>query len=192
MEYNLSIDNLLGERWQRLFINDIETIYFVSDFGRLKSIGVRNIHKINSEHFWHPKIVKRRVNNGYHSCALSLNKEKIYKQMHQLVATYFVPNPDGRPQINHKDGNRLNNYYKNLEWSTQEENVLHSYFILGKQFYKQKPIAQMDKDGHVIKIFNSINDIQRQMNLKSNFGIWSVLNDGKSQKIAYGFKWKYA
>ena len=45
----------------------------------------------------------------------------------RLVAKAFIPNPDNLPQVNHEDGNKSNNYYKNLGWVTASENMLHAY-----------------------------------------------------------------
>ncbi|BEQ12894.1 putative HNH homing endonuclease [Pseudomonas phage Ep4] len=50
-----------------------------------------------------------------------------FRPLHRLVAEHFIPNPLGLPQVNHKDGNRLNNAAYNLEWSTASANVLHAY-----------------------------------------------------------------
>jgi len=46
--------------------------------------------------------------------------------VHRLVALAYIPNPDGKPDINHKDGNPLNNYVSNLEWCTKFENMQHA------------------------------------------------------------------
>jgi hypothetical protein len=53
------------------------------------------------------------------------NKSRKSYQVHRLVAMTYIPNPDNLPQVNHKDGNPLNNHVANLEWVTQSENMQH-------------------------------------------------------------------
>lgn len=63
---------------------------------------------------------------GYKSVSLSLCDNYRLKLVHRIVAETFIPNPENKPQINHKDGNKENNKVNNLEWVTQKENSVHA------------------------------------------------------------------
>jgi hypothetical protein len=65
--------------------------------------------------------------DGYLKISLSVRNAKTTGSVHRLVASAFIPNPENKPQINHKDGNKRNNIISNLEWSTSEENNNHAY-----------------------------------------------------------------
>lgn len=64
---------------------------------------------------------------GYENYSLWSDKgtRKTFR-CHQLVALAFIPNPLHLPQVNHKDGNKRNNFYKNLEWTTNLDNATHA------------------------------------------------------------------
>ena len=64
--------------------------------------------------------------NGYLKVTLSLDGKAKQASVHRLVALHFLPNPYGHPQVNHKDGNKLNNAVANLEWVSAEENAAHA------------------------------------------------------------------
>ena len=59
---------------------------------------------------------------GYLRVDLFKDKKRYHKKIHRLVGEAFIPNPDGKPQINHIDGNNQNNSVSNLEWVTNQEN----------------------------------------------------------------------
>jgi hypothetical protein len=66
--------------------------------------------------------------NGYLSVSL-MNKNGVARthMLHRLIAEAFIPNPDELPEVNHKDGNKLNNVISNLEWCSYTDNLKHSY-----------------------------------------------------------------
>jgi len=75
------------------------------------------------------KIKSQKDGNGYVQVPLSINKKQKRYLVHRLVATAFIPNPENKPQVNHINGIKTDNFVKNLEWSTRSENVSHSFKI---------------------------------------------------------------
>ena len=110
--YPLTLDDLPSEEW--LPVPDYPK-YEVSNFGRVKSFKHRK-----------PRILALGFTRGYlHVMLYKDGKEKNF-YVHRLVARAFIPNSDNKPQINHIDGNKFNNFVGNLEWATQSENQQHA------------------------------------------------------------------
>ena len=117
-------------------IQGYEGLYQISNLGRIKSlermiITSNNITKKISEKILKPCLRK----NGYYSIVLQKNNKSKYYTIHRLVAKEFIPNPNNLPQVNHKDGNKLNNNINNLEWCTNSDNTQHGY---DNKLYKYK------------------------------------------------------
>jgi len=96
--------------------------YYISNYGRLISLGIDVI--TNNRHIRnYPKLLNfRRGRDGYLYTNIILNNKRVTIKPHRLVAKYFISNPNNYPCVNHKDENKENNYYNNLEWCTMEYN----------------------------------------------------------------------
>jgi hypothetical protein len=63
---------------------------------------------------------------GYHRVTLYNSGESKTNLVHRLVALAYLTNPDNLPEVNHIDGNKSNNHYRNLEWVTSSQNNQHA------------------------------------------------------------------
>lgn len=90
---------------------------------------VRSLPDIDSRGRFMPGLILRAKTNekGYQL----VNIDRRLRRVHRLVAETFLPNPDGKPEVNHKNGNKADNRRGNLTWATSSENQLHRYQELG-------------------------------------------------------------
>jgi len=77
-------------------------------------------------------ISKRLNEKGYWQVNLFYDGKNHCKRLHRILAELFIPNPENKPQVNHKDRNRANYDLDNLEWSTARENCVHSVLNGGR------------------------------------------------------------
>lgn len=116
-----------NEKW--LPIKGYEIYYEVSNMGRVRS-KTRTISDNRCTRIFHEHMLTPTKHNGkqpYYYVSLSKNG-KIAKQfVHRLVAEAFIENPLHKEQVNHKNGNVLDNRVDNLEWVTNSENTQHAY-----------------------------------------------------------------
>jgi hypothetical protein len=80
-------------------------------------------------------------NAGYLRTSVYENGKHKNVSIHRLVAMAFVPNPENKPEVNHKDGDKTNNHADNLEWVTGVENKRHCREVLGKINRNPDPTA---------------------------------------------------
>lgn len=115
------------EEWKD--VKGYEGLYQVSNIGRVRSLDRVIIDTWCKRHI-KGKMLKVTQHNGKQPYEyVSLSKDGIVNKVfvHRLVAQAFISNSINLPQVNHKDGNVLNNNYKNLEWVTNAENTQHAY-----------------------------------------------------------------
>ena len=194
---------MIGEIWRTaIYKGEIyEGLYKVSNLGKILSLNYKNTGKAKL-------MTPVEDTNGYLIVKLSKNKEKKKCLVHRLIAQTFLPNPDGKPHINHKiegdEGKKINIVIFNedgtvnkerttIEWVTPKENSnyetrnerIAKALTNGKQ---SKPVLQLSLSGDLIREWPSTKEIERQLGY-NNANI-SACCRGKL-KTAYGFRWCY-
>ena len=174
------------EEWKD--VPGYEWLYKASNLGNIKSL-----------YFWKERIIKSCSDwRGYLHLLLVKNKIRKDFKEHRLICLTFLDNPDNKKEVNHKDGNRLNNRLENLEWCTRSENEQHKYNILWQfpplkwKFWKlhhwSKKVKQYSKGWKFIKQWESWMDIQRELWISqasiSACCRWKIKTSG-------GFTWEY-
>lgn len=121
-----------------------EGYYEINEKGIIKGVE-RVIHFKNLCRKINAKILSSRINNcGYLEVRLSKDGRTKTRPVHVLLAEVFIPNPDNKPEVNHINGNKIDNRIENLEWVTHSENMLHAYALgLCPTIDKEKPVVDV-------------------------------------------------
>lgn len=151
--------------------------YSVSNYGNIRNDSTNKILKVSVNH------------KGYLKTNLSINGKLKTVFPHILVANLFLKKQKENLQVNHKDGNKLNNKVTNLEWVTASENIKHAY-INGLNKGNGITVYQKDLNGNIIASFKSCREAAKYMgNINASSIICRVChNQRKSYK---GYKWSY-
>lgn len=185
----------MNEIWKD--IADTDGQYQVSNFGNVRSLFFRTSSGriITREP---PLIMHQKVHTmGYLSVCLYYGKRPKEVFVHRLVATAFIPNPEGKPQVNHIDGDKTNNDASNLEWCTAKENYEHSC----RQGLRQIPfdngsplalvkyhcIAQYTLQGELVAEWSDESAVHTSFNSHSK-GLQNCLHG--DTKSFMGFQWR--
>lgn len=125
-------------------IKGFEGLYEVSNTGLVKALPRWKINN-RGKQLTKEKLLKfNDFSTDYLRVPLTdKNHIKKYYLVHRLVAMTFIPNEKDLPQVNHIDGNKLNNNVENLEWCTREDNIKHAYKI-GLNPSRKKIIEYVD------------------------------------------------
>jgi hypothetical protein len=109
-------------------IKGYENLYFVcKDTQEVLSIKKRKNTKDDTYKLLKPVNNSKDPSNNYFIVTLvdATGKRK-NKSIHRIMCETFLPNPENKRHVNHKDGNKLNNNLNNLEWATEKENSQHA------------------------------------------------------------------
>lgn len=142
--------------------------YMISDHGRVLSFKGRS------------KLIlcAKIMGTGYETVILPNKGVCIEYKIHRLVAKAFIPNPEQLPQINHLDGNTMNNHVSNLEWCDAYTNMMHAIRTglrrtgVGSH---QTPFAVTDATGKVLRAYPSMKEMVREERLKPAHRNWLIL-----------------
>lgn len=176
-----------GEPWEN---------YQVSNLGNILSLNYRNTGRAE---------LMTPVDNGHGYLRVNLSKNKETKKclVHRLIAETFLPNPEGKPQVNHKiegkkgktlnmvifnEDGTINKEKTTIEWVTPKENS--NYATRNERIAKvrSKHILQFSKSGEFIREWESTAECGR--NGFDSSAVWRCCQG--ERKSAYGFKWCYA
>jgi hypothetical protein len=107
--------------------------------------------------------------------------------VHRLVALTFLENPENKELVNHKDGNKVNNFLENLEWATSLENNIHA--IQSGLSKRRKTVIQYDTNMNKIQEFNSVVECAKTLNIGRSCISDSCNGKYKSTKCGYIFRY---
>jgi len=137
--------NMPGEIWKE--VAGYEGLYEVSNLGRVRSTKRILIDKIGRARRYRSKILSGGVSDkGYWAIMLCKDAAQKMTLIARLVAEAFIPNPDGKAEVNHKDGNKNDNSVSNLEWMTHQENSVHRHAVLRKNIGEKNYGAKMTNE----------------------------------------------
>lgn len=165
---------------EKFIILDFNNNYAVSNFGNVMNVNTKKLLSPQNRGYLFVTLFNAsntRGNKGY---------RKNYR-IHRLVAKYFIENPENKPYVNHKDGNKHNNHVDNLEWVTEQENTIHE----NKLISTQRPIKAIKlEDNSVIEIFESLSECARFFNCNKSY-IHRALNKTYGKNTYKGYKFEY-
>lgn len=159
-------------------IENYKGLYQISNKGRVKSL-----YK-GSERILRPSW----MTGGYLFVVLCKNGNQSKQRIHRLVAQAFIPNPENKPQVNHKDECKTNNTVENLDWATAKENCNYGTRNERSGYSRSKPITQYSKSGEFIRDWKGASEVERVLRINNSHIIECCKGKLKS---AGGFIWRY-
>lgn len=165
---------LKPEEWRPVPAEHYEH-YHVSSLGRVKNTRRGNFMKPDKTN-----------NTGYYRIRLKSNPHEWATFIHKLVALAFVPNPENKPCVNHKNGDKYDNSATNLEWVTEKENARHARetglnsMKGNKNQNKPRPVDVLIAGTGVIRHFKTMTEAAKFAGVSTKC-IRNFLNNGRNQ-----------
>lgn len=164
----------MEKQWKKIIIDNKETFYSVSNYGEVRNDSTKTL------------LQGSIANNGYRMVHLRYRIDKVCS-VHRLVMKAFKPCDEMDDlQVNHIDGNKLNNNLNNLEWSTALENIRHS-FQTGLQRFQMRECHVYDLQGNYIKSFINSREAEKELKI-DNSNILRCLSGQQTHCKQYQFK----
>lgn len=154
------------ENWRFIEAN---SDYMISDHGRILSFKGKSKLIISST----------ITAKGYEYVAIRQKGIYVGYSVHRLVATAFIPNPKRLPQVNHLDGNKLNNHVANLEWCDAYDNIMHAIrtgLRPSSPALSPVPCATTDEAGNILQAYPSMNALVKGEQMSPKQRNWLVLH----------------
>lgn len=128
---------------ERKDVPGYEGLYYVTNNGDVFSYEKTWICGANKRKHYKPESeIKKFINkDGYYNVILCKNGKPKNFKVQRLIAISFIPNPLNLHEVNHEDGNKLNNKPTNLKWCTRSGNLLHAY----KNGLKEEKKGELNK-----------------------------------------------
>ena len=164
--------------------------------GNYKEIdGFPNYYATEDGHIWSgwrdQYVSEVLMENGYRRVVLSKHNKSYNFLVHRLVAQAFIPNPDNKPCVNHKDLNRENNGVENLEWVTYKENNNYADHGIKNGKAHSKRVGQYDvKTNELLNTYESIKSAAEAVGGRST-NIGACCNQKPHYLTAYGYIWRF-
>ena len=110
-----------------------EEYYEISNYGNVKRLKRELFHISNSKRLFQERLLTPSLEKkGYLKIRITKDSKVYSFKIHRLVANHFVYNEFNLEQVNHIDGNKLNNHFSNLEWVSNRENINHYHLNTNK------------------------------------------------------------